>query len=138
MYIFIMTNRFHKLSYEYASNGITLTAATSYTPDLINQAHQILAKLYKPGVVYKKAGVYLTGLINEGQVQTDIFTSQNNLDLDIQKTQAIKIMDKIQNRFGRSALQIAAQGTKFAWAMNSNFRSPKYTTSWKEIPRIQI
>jgi DNA polymerase V len=138
LYIFIMTNRFHKLSYEYASIGITLAMATSYTPDLINQAHLLLEKLYKPGVVYKKAGVYLTGLITEGQVQTDIFTSQDSLDLDIQKTQAIKTMDQLQRRFGKSALQIAAQGTKFTWAMNSNFRSPKYTTNWKEIPNIQI
>jgi DNA polymerase V len=136
LYIFIMTNRFHKLSYEYASEGITLPLATSYTPDLINYAHKILEKIYKSGVIYKKAGVYLTGLMQEDEVQTNIFTADS--DFDSQKSQAIRAMDQIQKRFGKSALQIAAQGTKFAWAMNSNFRSPRYTTNWNELPKIII
>ncbi|MEM1312858.1 MAG: Y-family DNA polymerase [Patescibacteria group bacterium] len=135
IHVFIMTNRFHKISYQLNSKGITLPTATDYTPDLIKLAYEALVSIYQPNTLYKKAGVYLAGLIPIGQTQIDIFSEDTN---SLQKKKAVRAMDEIQKQFGDKALQIAARGTSLSWLSKSSYKSPDYTTKWSDLPIIQI
>ena len=56
----------------------------------------------------------------------------------MRKESAIKAVDKINFKFSNTGIHLAAEGIKKNWAMNSNYRSPKYTTEWSELPIIRI
>ena len=43
------------------------------------------------------------------------------------------VMDAVNNKFGRGAIQLAAQGFEQQWHMQSNNKSPSYTTQWDHL-----
>ena len=47
-------------------------------------------------------------------------------------------MDQINARFGRDTVKVASCGTEKKWVLRSEFKSPAYTTRFKEIPVIKI
>jgi DNA polymerase V len=136
LYVFITTSRFHKLSYYYAGDNIKLPVATNYTPDLINQAHRLLSKIYKKGYKYKKAGIYLSDICPQNVVQIDLFGESSTTTE--KKDRAMKVTDKINFRYSTGGIQLASEGMKKLWTTNSDFCSPKYTTEWSQLPVIKI
>ncbi|MFZ4696351.1 MAG: Y-family DNA polymerase, partial [Verrucomicrobiia bacterium] len=56
----------------HAHAEMALHPPTADTPALIAAAHRLLRALYKPGTLYKKAGVVLTDLIPTIQVEPDL------------------------------------------------------------------
>ena len=45
-------------------------------------------------------------------------------------------LDKINQRWGRRTLHIAAEGVQKAWQMKRSKLSPRYTTAWSELPKV--
>ncbi|WP_318248913.1 DUF4113 domain-containing protein [Paraglaciecola chathamensis] len=45
-------------------------------------------------------------------------------------------MDRINAKYGRSTVHIAAKGFEQKFAMRRSFLSPQYTTKWSDIPKI--
>ncbi len=72
--VFINTSHFAAHGPRYA-NAITmrLPQTTAYTPELAAQARGGLAKIYRPGFKYQKAGVMVMGLVSEGGRQLNLF-----------------------------------------------------------------
>ena len=132
--VFISTNRF-KETPQYNNNAsFKFTNPTAYTPDFIEAALKILRRIYRKGFLYKKAGVMITDIISEENVPYDIF---NPLYLDTPQKDIMKIVDKINNTLGENTLFYGSLGVKKKWQMRRNLLSPKYTTSWKDIPRVK-
>ncbi|SBT15081.1 Y-family DNA polymerase [Vibrio celticus] len=86
-------------------------------------------RLYKPGVNYYKIGVGALNLVSDRQRQHDLFSEPENPAL-------MQALDKLNNKLGRDAIFLAAQGTTHEWAMKRNFLSPQYTTRLKDLPRV--
>ena len=59
-------------------------------------ALQALRKIYRSGYDYKKAGVFVSGIVPDHQVQQNLFEPAENDSL------LMKIMDKLNGRFGRN------------------------------------
>ena len=57
------------------SAGIDMTPPTAYTPQLVETAKRLLAKIYKQGYRYKSCGVMLMNLSDEAQAQQDLVQS---------------------------------------------------------------
>jgi DNA polymerase V len=92
----------------------------------------VIKHLYKPGYVYKKAGVMLTGLTQEENRQNDLFTDT----IAIEKSNSLmKALDDINSRFGRNSLICVSSGFDKKWSMKCSNRSPHYTTSLSELPQ---
>jgi DNA polymerase V len=49
----------------------------------------------------------------------------------------MRATDAINARFGRGTVEFAAGGVKKEWQMRQEFRSPHYTTDWKELAVVR-
>ena len=48
----------------------------------------------------------------------------------------MQLMDKINHRYGRETIQLASSGIRKKWQMKADYKSPKYTTNWDELPKV--
>jgi DNA polymerase V len=131
--VFLTTSRFDTTKLYFGNNGCVLKFQTNYTPDLIEQALKLLETIYKPGYKYKKAGVMLSGIVDENEKQTDLFNSNVNP----KHNKIMEVVDHLNKKYGSNTVQLAAQGVEKKWAMKSDNRSGKFTTSWKEILKVR-
>ncbi len=129
---YIRTSHFNE-SFYCGQSSYTFTEATSNTLEMIKAGNEIVEKVFKAGVPYKKAGIFLFDMVPTNQKQLDLLsekpdtTSNDNL---------MKLMDKINSRYGKQTIKSGACGTKSYWAMLSDYKSPNYTTSWNELPKV--
>jgi DNA polymerase V len=135
IYVFLATNRFKPEDKQY-SNGITyeLPEPSDFTSDLINYAINMLEKIYREGYKYKKAGVMMVNLIPNGTLQQNLFQKTGS----DKKKALMKVIDKINLNWGTNTVHAAATGVNNPrWKMRREFMSPKYTTSWEELPKAK-
>lgn len=132
--VFVSTNRF-KETPQYNNNAsVRFTNPTASTPDFIEASLKILNRIYRKGFLYKKAGVMITEITSEENVPYDIF---DPLYLDTNQKDIMLIMDKINKTYGENTLFYGSLGVKKKWQMRRNLLSPRYTTSWKDIPKVK-
>ncbi|MER2997395.1 Y-family DNA polymerase [Pontibacter populi] len=129
--VFVQTNPFseHDKQY-YNSKTICLPVATNSDMELIHYASLALKEIYRPSYYYKKSGVIVTDIVPERQIQYDLL---DTVDRD-KHTKLMKVMDGLTDRFGRSKVQVAAQGLSKSWILKSDYMSPCYTTRINELP----
>lgn len=134
--IFIATNRF-KNNRQY-SNSITLTLnmPSTYTPDFTQKALQGLDRIFKKGYEYKKAGVLLGRIIPAGQEQLNLFSPSTSPKYH-QKQSLMKVIDKINAKWGQDTIKSAAVGMSPRWQYNQLNRSKRFTTKWEEIMEVK-
>ncbi len=115
------------------SDCIMLPHATCVTSELIKAAMQIVDRIYEEGKLYKKAGVILSGIIQDTSVQGDFFIprEENN------NRMLMSMMDNINFSMRDDILKFASSGTKRNWKMRQEFRSPRYTSRWDELCEVK-
>lgn len=128
--VFVMTNRFKATEKQYSAQQlIRLPVATADTGRLIRAATWSLAKIWKEGFRYKKAGVMLLDLVPASKVQAGLFHP-----VDDKRAQArMAALDALNARFGRDTVTYAAAGIKRNWKLRSDHLSARYTTNWDEL-----
>ena len=120
------------------SHGATLSAhailpmATSITNELITPAMQLAERIFKPGRQYKKAGVMLSGIVPDTSIQSNLFVpaSENN------KRFLMNTLDNINFSMRDDVVKFASSGINTDWKMRREFRSPRYTSRWKELRKV--
>ena len=50
------------------------------------------------------------------------------------RKQLLEAIEEIRSAYGPESAFLAAQGIQRKWEMKRNYRSPRYTTNWQEIP----
>jgi DNA polymerase V len=131
--VFVQTNRFSENDRQYHnSKTICMPVATNSDIELIYYAKMALKAIFKPNYYYKKSGVIVTEIIPENHIQYDLMDT-----LDRAKhSRMMKVMDGLTDRFGRSKVMVAAQGTNKSWILKSDYKSPCYTTRIAELPVV--
>jgi DNA polymerase V len=146
----------HGMAYD---NHCTLERPSADSSVLIHKALELVNTIFKPGLVYKKAGVVLGDIVPESARQGSLFSngltkSDNHLRNDYNKNQSndrdddrLPLMLAIDNiNFScppahqpqhDSILRFAAAGTNRGWKMKQEFRSPRYTTKWLEMRKVR-
>ena len=132
--VFVGTNPFKDEPQYRNSSTFILPTPTAFTPDVIHFALMNLRKIYRPNFRYKNAGIMLTGIINEKQVQKNLF--QTEFYDEKQKNLMLKI-DDINKKMGRETVLYAASGIKRKWKMRRQKLSKAFTTSWDELPTVK-
>ena len=134
--VFIGTNSFEEDLPQYNNSiSLPLPVATNSSAELIKYALAGLKSIYQVHHLYKKAGVIVTGIVPVDQVQGHLF---NSADRE-REAKAATAMDQLNTKFGRNTVKFAVQGKEKAfWHPKFEKRSPRYTTQWKELPKVEL
>lgn len=128
--VFVHTNRFREDDPQYAKNMVVrLPVATHSTFEIVKYANIALERIFRKGYKYKKAGVIVSGIVPDTQVQTGLF---DKVDRD-RHEKLMGVMDKMNETYGRNTVKLAIQGTGRKWKLRQEQLSPAYTSDWNEI-----
>jgi DNA polymerase V len=97
-----------------------------------------LAKIYRSGIKYKRAGVMLLDLVDQKKRQLSLFEEVTPVQGEHNQTRKnlMTAMDSLNKKYGRHCLHYGLSSTH-QWKMSQNHLSPAYTTRWRDIPVIR-
>lgn len=127
--VFIRTSRFRGPSYRNATHR-TLDPPTQASPVLAREVTQALKTIYRDGLRYKKAGIFLTELRPARFAQRSLTSEESRSE----KEEFMETVDEINEEFGSNTLHLASAGFKRDWQLCFDHHSPHYTTRWEDIP----
>lgn len=134
IFVFMHTSTFN--NDPFYSNGASARFAetTNDTGEVVSLAVRLGERLWKDGFRYSKCGVMITELLPETIRQPALW---GELDRD-RRERAWEVMDKFNATLGRNTVRILGAGPKdAAWKLRAEYRSPRWTTRWDELPRIK-
>jgi len=130
--VMIRTNPFKPTEPQYQRTvTLPLTTPTSDTLHLIAVAQRMLDDVFRPGFAYHKAGIMLSELRSATTRQADLFGVPAQ---DTRRQAAMRVMDEINQKWGRGTVRASAAGHRAGWQMRRERLSPAYTTSWSGLP----
>lgn len=134
LYVYAHTSAFRTdIEQHYLSELVTLPVATSNTQELISYALAAFRRAYRPGALYKKAGVVLLKIIPETAVVPDMFdTKDRDKDKRLQR-----VLDHIDDCHGKRAILLGSQMTSTQPVYKTEHKSPLYTTDLSDIITIK-
>lgn len=117
-----------------------LPRPTAYAPELAAAAGTLLARVFREGVSYRKAGVTLLDLRADTPEQRHLFQKS-----DPREAALMEAVDALNRAMGRGTVALAAAGTRPhtqddeapSWRMRRQWQSPCYTTVWADVPVVR-
>jgi DNA polymerase V len=134
VHVFIQNSPFDQAEYYGNSMTISLPSPTDCTLQINKAAQWLLKRIYKPDIYYQKAGVMLMELVAEGGQQQDLFGFSVG---DVKASKLMETLDRINQKYSKGTVKIASEGIDNAWVMRRGAKSPNYTGSWSELPRVK-
>lgn len=125
----IRASHYSDFAFRSGSLDVSLDTPTAQTQTLLRQALRLVEALYDPDVPYKKAGVIVRGLVPQSYVSRSLFEGETAIeDVD-------GVLDVLNERYGNGVVRFA---TSFHNSAGNSIamRSPRYTSLWKDIPRV--
>ncbi|HAU1234322.1 TPA: Y-family DNA polymerase [Legionella pneumophila] len=138
MVVFVHTNRFREdLAQHFQAMEFRLVNATDDLRLITKIAKRCLRRIFRPGYYYKKAGVCLEDLIPKDLRQLDMFHQPTDEQLH-RTEQLMSVLDRVNQKYGRSTIRLAAEGYSKPWDMRAELKSPAYTTRWSDVPQVSF
>lgn len=132
--VFILTNPFRDdLAQYHKSEKIKLATETNITGEIISAALSVLKKVYIPGYQYKKAGVIVTDIVPQCEIQGNLFAAENRRRYRILDHE----MDDINQKEGPDTIKLSIQGNDEKWKLKNQYLSKPYTTRWDKLIEIK-
>ena len=134
--VFLCSNRFREDLPQYGNSAtVPFLSPTSDTLEITKAALHIVERIYKPGILYKKSGVIVSGIKPMAHTQPDLFDPITNRP---ERNALMKAVDAINHRYGLKTIRLAVEGgNKQAWKVKSEHRSPNYLTDLNEILTVK-
>jgi DNA polymerase V len=138
--VFVTTNRFREdLNQYFPSASIRLDVAANSAQEIVGAALRGFHTIYRPGYLYKKAGVIVGDIVPADEIQGSLFGFDDCLRCRQDKLSAV--MDAVNAAAvtsGNSLLRLAVQRQgHYADGIRSEFRSSLYSTSLDEIIKVR-
>lgn len=135
--VFLCSNRFRDDLEQYGNAASArLPTPTSDTMEITNAALSILARIFRKGIMYKKAGVIVGDIVSISPLQANLFDPIANRP---QRARLMRAMDELNHRYGLKTLRLAVEGEdKQPWKVRCEHRSPNYLTNINEILTIRV
>lgn len=93
--VFLHTNKFRTDLPQYSNSAYrSLEEPANDIMTLVREAETALQSIYRPGLLYRRAGVYITDIVDEKSAQFGLFTSP---DLREKRTRLMKLVDTINS-----------------------------------------
>lgn len=131
--VFLHTNGHRHDLPQYARNIVVkLPYPTNSSIELTTFATNALAKIFRQGYAYKKAGVVVMNITPEKERQMNLFENSNP------KHKALMAaMDKLNRSIGQNKIKLGSQDMDRTWKMKQERLSPRYTTQLSEIITVK-
>ncbi len=128
--VFVRTSPFNQNKPQHSGiKTIELFSPTNDTRDILAATKKGLLPIFKSGYDYVKAGIILNKFSDETVRQQLLFKDP---DSPKENTEFMHYIDQM-NAY-ETQIYFASQNTKKWSPMKQNMTSPKYTTSWYELP----
>jgi len=128
--LFLQTNIHRKQDKQYyPSFTISLPEASNSSGEIIKYALKALDIIYRDGYNYKKAGIIVSGIVPETQIQLSAFDTSNTK----KDKQLMVAFDEVNNNFGKGVVRFAIEGFDRRWKLKRERLSPCYTTNIDEV-----
>ncbi len=133
LYVFMHTNTFNNAPFYSNGASARFPETTNDTGEVVGLAVRLGERLWRAGFRYSKAGVMISELLPEATQQPALWS-----DLDRERRERVwKTMDKLNATLGRDTIRILSAGNREAvWKLRADFRSPRWTTRWDELPTV--
>ena len=132
--VFAATNRFHTDELQqYGNITIPFAEPTDSTLHIVRAARKAVDEIYLGGYGYKRAGVIASGIVEREGAAHSMFNAKEQE----QHKRLMKAVDAINRTSGENSVIIASQGMGKVFA-SSDYRSPRYTTRWEDIPVVTV
>ncbi len=119
--------------------SIPLIYPTDSTILLTKIAHKALKQIWREGYHYQKASVMLSKIQHKSALQTDLFAPDPQFSGNPKSDQLMNTLDQLNRKMGKQTIQLASSGLQQkTWRMNRRLMSPRYTSRWEELLRIQV
>ena len=130
--VFVRTSPFNDKKPQHRGfNSFRFPNPTNDTRDILRGAKIALKPIFRPNYSYAKAGVLLSLFSNEGIKQYSLFQDPDEPKDDSYLMKYIDVMNAYKTQ-----IYFASQNTSHYSPVRQNMISPKYTTSWHEIPLV--
>ena len=144
--VYIVTNRFRNDLDQYGKMiDYPLHTPTDSTIDIISAACEALERGYRPGYLYKKAGVMLMGITGREGIQPDLFEYSPEREEKLHRLDST--IDIINRVYGRDTIISSAQHyhapesdethTSYTDMIRHDHRSPNPSTRWDDIIQLK-
>jgi DNA polymerase V len=133
--VYIRTNIFKPEVPQYQRTmTVPLPEASADTRVLVSWAIRALRRIFRSGYGYHKAGITLMEIVPRVNQQFSLFVPAG---VEISRNDRLMdTLDAINERYGRGALRLAAEGVAKGWQMRRGNLSPRYTTEWAGVARV--
>jgi len=136
IHIMIFTNPFKQnygMNYK-GSKTIILDTPTNDALEIVSRCIEALRSIYRPNCIYKRAGVIVSDIIPQSQLQLTFF----NKIVDMEKRQNLMTaVDKLNDSLGQMKVRFAINGFEKKWHLKQEKLSPLYTTKISDLLRIK-
>ena len=117
-----------------SSQVIKLLSGTNYTPVLLKLAKEAVKKMFQVDCLYKKAGVIMTGLHSDNEYQINLFEQNTDREKEVQ---LMDLVEQLNKKWGAGTINFGLIKSQSSWRINSQRRSPRFTTQWADIPIVK-
>lgn len=135
--VFVQSNHFREDLDQYDNSAFTtFPTPTDTTPEIVAAALGCLARIFRPGIYYKRAGVMVADISSATAMQPDLFSF--NPEQRRKLVSISKALDTINGRMGADTIILGSQqysikGTNeknltFVNAIRRTLKSPDYST----------
>lgn len=135
--VFVQTSPWRTNDRQYSrSVTVPLRRPTADSAQITQAACMGLRSIYRPGYSFARAGVMLLDLQQGPVVQAEFELDSPGPD----RARLMGVMDRINERYGRGALQLASAGlggSRRRWSMHQEALTPEYTTRWADLPTVR-
>jgi DNA polymerase V len=132
----LRTNRL-KPGYACIDSSARFYTPTADTGEICSQLIRTLQHSLQPKLSYHKAEVTLYGLVSSSVIQTDVFGTVDLSKLG-RSQRRMAAVDAANAKYGAHAIRPAAELLSDAWRPKSAMLSPRYTSSWNELPEVVV
>jgi len=133
--IFILTNPFkHQYQVNYKGiRTIQLETPTNDSLEIVSASISALRSIYRSDCIYKKAGVIVSGIVPQYQVQLSFFDDIGDIE---KRHNLMRAMDTVNDSYGRMKVRFAVNGFERKWKLKQERLSPCYTTRMNELMQV--
>ncbi|ARM32017.1 Y-family DNA polymerase [Prosthecochloris sp. HL-130-GSB] len=136
--VFAGTSRFNLPEARYwASRSIAFSAPSQDTLDLIAASSALVEGMFHPGYDYRKAGVLVSGLVDEAACHRDLSLFDTGQAASAGRKKLMMAMDAVNRMYGSGTVRVAAEHHD-AWKPRQEHLSRCYTTRWEDIIDIRV
>ncbi len=134
--LFTTTSR-HKPGYRQWSRKVKLGTPTNDPGIISSLLVTELSHIFNSTQQYHRLGVFLGDFTPEDALQTDLLGRVDTASHS--RTQArMQALDQINKKWGKDKLHYAAEDISNSWQPKHQIRSPRYVSSWQELPQASI